>query len=293
MPTRSCRLLLVLAGAGCAHVPPPSSVPPDADAALGRMRATLANCNAVQATAKIDRLGEGGRVRGDLMLFALRPQSLRMDAVSPFGVAIATLTSDGTAFAFSDWRNKVHYVGPASACNIARLTGVAVPAHVLVDLLRGEAPVLKHEGAGARMVWDAHGHWTIEIDSTRQSSERIELAPRPDDWNKPWQEQALRVLDVRVVQQGYVLYHAQLSEHAPAPMAGPRVDPDHLEPDLPPSGPPCSAELPRKIHVEIPEPESDVRLQYQQLSWNPPLPAGTFEQAPPPGMRIEPVECDH
>jgi hypothetical protein len=255
------------------------------------MRATFVCGNAVQANAKIDHFGEQGRVRGDLMLFAARPARIRMDAVSPFGVALATLTSDGSRFKLADLRDKVFYVGPASACNIARLTTVPVPGHVLVDLLRGEAPILKHAPEGTTIAWNAGGYWVLGIASSREAREEIHLAPRPDDWTKPWQQQRMRVLDVRVVQQGYVLYHAELGDHAAAPTAGPRVDPDNLEPPIPPSGPACDAELPRKIHVEVPTPTSDVRFQYQQLSWNPPLPDGVFDQAPPQGMRVENVTC--
>ena len=102
----------------------------------------------------------------------------------------------------------------------------------------------------------------------------------------------MRVLDVRILQQGYLLYHAELAGHSPAATAGPRVDPDNLEPPLPPSGPPCDAEVPRKIHVEVPVPASDLRFQYQQLSWNPPLPPGTFELPIAPGMLIETVSCE-
>jgi hypothetical protein len=255
------------------------------------MHATFACGNAVQANAKIDHFGEQGRVRGDLLLFAARPARIRMDAVSPFGVTLATLTSDGSRFALADLRNKVFYRGPASACNIARLTTVPVPGHVLVDLLRGEAPVLKHATEGTTIGWNTGGYWVLGIASSREAREEIHLTPHPDDWRKPWQEQRMRVLDVRVVQQGYVLYHAELGEHARAPTAGPRVDPDNLEPPIPPSGPVCDAEVPRKIHVEVPVPSSDVRFQYQQLSWNPPLPDGAFDQAPPQGMRVEDVTC--
>ena len=35
--------------------------------------------------------------------------------------------------------------GPASACNLARLTQVPVPGHALVYLLRGEAPLLARD----------------------------------------------------------------------------------------------------------------------------------------------------
>jgi hypothetical protein len=285
-------LAALLACGGCVRVAPPASSPPTADAALERMRATLTCGNAVQANAKIDHFGEQGRVRGDLMLFAARPARIRMDVVSPFGVALATLTADGMRFSLADLRNKVFYVGPASACNIARLTTVPVPAHVLVDLLRGEAPVLRHVPATTTIAWDSGGYWVLGIPSSREAREEIHLAPRPEDWAKPWQSQRMRVLDVRVVQQGFVLYHAELGDHAPAPTAGPRVDPDHLEPPIPPSGPACDAEIPRKIHVEVPVPTADVRFQYQQLSWNPPLPDGVFEQPPSPGMRVEPVTCE-
>jgi outer membrane lipoprotein-sorting protein len=285
--------LPMVAGCACSPIAPPPSSPPTADAALARMRATFACGNAIQASAKIDHFGEQGRVRGDLMLFAARPARIRMDVVSPFGVALATLTTDGSRFALADLRERRFYVGTASACNIARLTTVPVPGHVLVDLLRGEAPVLRHAPEGSAIGWSPDGYWVLAISSTREAREEIHLAPRPEDWTKPWDQQRMRVLDVRVEQQKYVLYHAELSEHAGAPTAGPREDPDGIDPPVPPSGPPCDAEIPRKIHMEVPDPDSsDVRFQYQQLSWNPPLPAGTFEQPVPAGVPVDPVKCE-
>jgi hypothetical protein len=286
-------LLVMESAVACVHVAPPASVPPTADAALVRMHATFACGNAIQANAGIDHFGEHGRVRADLMLFAARPARLRMDVVSPFGVELATLTSDGRRFALMDLRDKTFYEGPAAACNIARLTTLPVPGHVLVDLLRGEAPVLKHDPAAATMTWDSHGWWVLSIPSTVGASEEIHLAPRPDDWQKPWADQRMRVLEVRVTQQGYELYHAELSDHAPAPTAGPREDPDALpgEPAIPPSGPTCDAEVPRRIHVEVPYPEADVRFVTTRLTWNPPLPEGTFTQPVPPGVRVQDVTC--
>jgi hypothetical protein len=278
--------------AGCARVAPPPSSPPTADAALSRMHATFSCGNAIQASAKIDHFGEQGRIRADLLLFAARAERIRMDIVSPFGVAVATLTSDGARFALADLREKRFYTGRASACNLARLTTLPVPAHVLVDLLRGEAPVLVHDPAGTSIAWSTDGYWVVTIPSTRDAHEEIHLAPRPDDWGLPWDRQRLRVLDVRVAQQGFLLYHAELRGHGGAATAGPREDPDNLAPPIPPSGPTCDTEIPRKIHVEVPNPEADVRFQYEQVSWNPPLPEGTFVQAPPPGMRVEDVTCD-
>jgi hypothetical protein len=256
------------------------------------MRASFSCGNAVQANGKIEDYVSIIKVQADVMLFAARPSRLRMDIVSPFGVALATLTSDDDKFALADFHDKRFFVGPAAACNIARLTRVPVPAYVLVELLRGEAPVLKHDAQGATMVWDPHGYWTLSIPSTRGAQEWIHLAPRPEDWSLPWDRQRMRVLDVRVVQQGFELYHATLADHAGAPTAGPRVDPDNLAPPLPPSGPVCDAEVPRKIRLQVPDPSADVHLSYDTLFWNPPLPEGTFAQPVPPGMRPEAVNCE-
>jgi hypothetical protein len=278
---------------GCApHVAVPPSAPPNADAALARMHAAFACGNAVQGSGPIDQYILIGRVRAQSMLFAARPGRLRMDIVSPFGVALATLTANDQRFSLADLRDKHFYVGPAAPCNLARLTQVPVPAYVLVELLRGEAPVLRHDGTQATMAWDFHGYWTVSIASTRDAHEEIHLAPRPEDWARPWDQQRLRVLDVRVVQQGFELYHAELDGHAPAPTSGPREDPDNLAPPVPPSGPQCDAEIPRSIHLYVQDPKADVRLQYDQVVWNPPLPEGTFEQAPPPGMHPEEVLCE-
>ncbi len=286
-------LLPLAALTGCAvHVAAPASSPPPADDAIARMRATYACAPALQAAAKIDHFGSHGRVRADLMLFAARPASLRMDVFTPFGLNLATLTSDGKRFALADTRDKTFYFGPATACNIARLTTLPVPGYVLVDLLQGEAPVLRHIPAETMLAWDDHGYWVVSIAGHNESHEEIRLAPRSEDWGKPWTEQRVRVLDVRVVQQGYVLYHAELSDQASAPTAGPRVDPDRIDPPIPPSGPVCDAEIPRRIHLEIPA-DADVRFSYTEVKWNPPLPAGVFEQPPQAGLREAPVvDCE-
>lgn len=283
----------LLAVSGCARpVSAPPSMPPSADAALARMHASFACGNAVQGNGKLDHYGIVGSVRAEVMLFAARPGRLRLDIVSPFGVAVATLTSNDATFSLADLRDKHFYVGPASACNLARLTSVPVPAFVLVDLLRGEAPVLKHDAQQTTMAWDPHGYWMLTIPSTRGASEEIHLAPRPEDWALPWDRQRMRVLDVRVHQQGYELYHARLDGHAAARTAGPREDPDNLAPPVPPSGPTCDAEIPREVRVEVPSPGNDVRFQYDQIVWNPPLPEGTFEQEAPAGMPSESVMCE-
>ena len=243
--------------------------------------------------AKIDRFGEGGRLRGDLLMFSMWPAKMRLDVIGPMNVGVvSTLTSDNARFALSDMREKRFLAGPAKACNIARLTSVPMPGHVLVSLLRGEAPVLKHEESGASISWSGKGYYVVKIASTRDSEEEIHLAPHPADFGLPWNQQRLRVLDVEVKQQGFVLYHAQLDDHKVADMSKPQVDPEGIDAPIPVSGPTCNAEVPRKIHVEVPNKDEDVLFRYESVTWNPPLAEGVFSQQVQPGMRLENVSCD-
>jgi hypothetical protein len=123
------------------------------------------------------------------------------------------------------------------------------------------------------------------------ADEEIHMAPTDADWDLPWQQQHMRVLEVTVRQSGVVLYHAEMSDHAPAPMGKPRVDPDGIDAPIQPSGPTCNAELPRKIHVEVPSLEEDVQFRYDTVTWNPPLPQNIFTQTAPQGMPTTPVSC--
>ncbi len=283
--------VVVLGSMGCGAAAPPASQVPSAQAALDRLRATGQCENAIQASAKIDHFGQGGRVRGDLLMFAAVPAQMRMDVISPFGATLITLTSDGKTFNLADFKEKRFLRGPATACNIARLTSVPVPPHALVDLLRGQAPVLKHEPGAAQIAWSPKGYYVLTLPSTREAIEELHVVPRVEDWNKPWTDQRMRLLDVEVKQAGAVLYHAELESHAVAPMAKERLDALGLAPPLPPSGPFCDAEIPKRIHLEVPVPNDDVVFRYDEITWNPPLPEGTFVQAAPGGMAVESVDC--
>jgi hypothetical protein len=292
MTTRSIPALGILLGlSGCARSMPPASQVPSGQAALDRLRATGLCEVAIQASAKIEESGEHGRIKSDLLMFAAVPARMRMDALSPFGSTLLTLTSDGGTFSLADFREKRFLKGPASACNISRLTRVPVPPHALVDLLRGQAPILKHDHQGTQVVWKG-GYYVVTLTGTRDATEELHIAPRPDDWAKPWSDQRMRLLDVTVRQHGDVLYHAELSNHGVAAMGKERIDELGVGPSLPPSGPFCDAEIPKHIHLEVPGPNDDVAFRYQEITWNPPLPEGVFRQPTPDGMRAEDVECE-
>ena len=254
------------------------------------MRATTACSRALTSDAKIDYFGRAGRIRGTLLYVVATPDKLRLDVVSPFGATVSTLTSDGQDFALFDLRQKEFLRGPANACNLARFTQVPLPPAALVQLLRGEAPVLKHAPAGASIAWES-GEYVVRIQSTRDASEEIHLRPLEQDYGLPFSAQRVRVTEVRVAQQGIELYRAQLVGHRPAKMSLPRVDPDGLDPPVPVSGPSCQSEVPGRLRLQVPDGDQDVILENVDVSHNPPLAAQVFQQAAPGGVVVRYSPC--
>ena len=254
------------------------------------MRSSTACSRALRGEAKVDYFGEQGRLRGNTLFLARRPESVRIDVFSPFGVMLSTLTANGERFAFLDVKGKDFFQGPANACNVERFLKVPVPPHVLVDLLGGQAPVLVHQDSDATIEWDSD-NYLVRIRSRHEATEEIRFEPAPDDWDRPWQNQQLRVRQVVVAQRGVELYRVELEGHEPARTAPPRVDPDGLEPDLPPSGPPCRAELPRRLRFISPLVDQDVLFLYKDVEHNPPLRRGVFRQEPPPGVEVRYAAC--
>ncbi len=285
-------LLVGLVHSGCCALAacPPASQYPTARAAIDNVRERHACSRGLRGEAKLDYFDASGRVRVDAYYLSAHPQSLRFDLVSPFGTPLSTLTVDRDQFALLDREARVFYVGQANACNVGRFLRVPVPPEVLVQLLAGEAPILVHNPEQSRIAWEG-GRYVVEIESLHGASQRLEFEPFESDFDKPYGEQRLRLIEVAVTQQGVLLYSAQLRDHFPVSTAAPRVDPDGLEADIPPSGPSCRAEIPRRIRFEIPVADRDVVFEQTSAEHNPPLLPNSFTQEQPPGVRRETSSC--
>ncbi len=254
------------------------------------MRASLACSRGLTGEGTFDYLGDEGRIRAKSLYVVARPTRLRFDVVNPLGGVLSTLTSDGFEFAYSDLRARQFLFGPADECNIEQALKVPVPPEALGELLTGMAPILVHRPEGARLAWES-GEYVLGIDGESRAAEEVRLVPRDEDWLLPWQEQRLRVLFVRVSQQGLVLYEARLEEHRSATTAAPRVDPDGLEPVLPPSGPSCNAEVPRRIRFEVPGAGRDIVFIQGDVHHNPPIAPDLFRQIAPAGVTLRRTSC--
>src|SRR5690606_27617603 len=186
-PWRAGALLLPVALAfGCHRAAPPSRFP-TAEAALERMHAAQACSLGVTGEGSLDYFGPRGRVRANMLFLAMLPARVRFDVYSPFGATLSTLTADGERFGLLDLREKVFLRGPANACNIRRFTGVPLPPHALVDLLRGVSPVLVHEPGAATIDWEG-GAYVVRIPSRHRAEQEIRFVPPEADYALPWWE---------------------------------------------------------------------------------------------------------
>jgi hypothetical protein len=284
-----CGVLVALGLTGCPAKPPASQFP-DADRALERLDATFECSRGIGGEAKIDYFGDEGRIRANAMFQAALPERVRIDIFSPFGATLSTLTATESAFKLVDLHNKQYVEGPANQCSVSEFLRIPVPPHVLVQLLGGRAPILVHEPSSINLEWDS-GAYALSIESKHQARQVVRLIPMPQDYDKPWQEQRLRVLSVQVEQEGIALYRAEFHDHKAAKTAPPRQDPDGLEPDVPPSGPMCHAEIPRRIRFEVPGNGQDVVFLHKDVFHNPPLVPTLFQQQAPRGVRKVPSPC--
>jgi hypothetical protein len=280
---------LALALTACGHAPP-RSVFPSADLAIQRMRATTSCSHGVRGESKIEYFAGIVSVRASALYVASRPDRIRIDLFSPFGATLSTLTSDGTDFSLLDFTSKQFFTGPARDCNLTRFLRVPVPALALVALLDGEAPVLVHSPSQASIEWDGSAY-RISVASLHDAHQTIRLEPLSDDYSLPWSQQRVRVREVRVVQRGIELYRANLDDFAVAETAPPQVDPEGIDPDLPPSGPACRAELARRIHIRSEASGQNIVLVQKEVVHNPPLVPGVFKQVAPAWATLNAATC--
>jgi hypothetical protein len=167
---------------------------------------------------------------------------------------------------------------------------VPVPPFALVSLLGGEAPVLVHRPEDATIAWSS-GAYDVRISSLHGASQEIRLEPVPADFDKPWSEQRVRARGVRVVQQGVELYRADLDDFGKVHTAPAKVDPDGIDPTVPPSGPTCDAEVAHRIHIQSEASGQDVILVNHDVFHNPPLDRDLFLQVAPAGTRVRWTTC--
>ena len=239
----------------------PAGPPPDAVAILERARAAHQVPETLSADAKafVDAPENGGRYA--LHVAVRRPQSIRIEALTPLGDPAAVLVADAGRFALLDLRQNVFYRGPASPENLSRLLPAPLRDDELVSLLTGQLPALpgsepisvKREGEGYRLVLS-----TVPPGTTTLRGYLQEVLLGGD----------LRLLEVRrLTSQGELLWEVRLDEHDDS----------------------SGAQVPRLLHLTAPASKTGIDLRLRNLTVGKPPPSGAFLLGAPPGMEVRDV----
>jgi outer membrane lipoprotein-sorting protein len=157
--------------------------PPTADELMAALRGRAEHFKTLRATAKIDYMANGGdRAKIKVALLLSRPAKLRIEADSPLGGALSTITSDGTRFSLLDVRANRFLQGPAKACNVARLARLNIPPDDVVEVLMGGAPL---GGTVKGVSWDPNngGREVLTLAQPDGGTTIIQLDARDKRWD--------------------------------------------------------------------------------------------------------------
>lgn len=261
VPRVACALVVV-ALAGCPKPAVRPYPPPTAEELMAALRGRAEHFKTLRATAKIDYMQNGGdRAKIKVALLLARPAKLRIEADSPLGGALSTLTSDGTQFSLLDVRANRFLQGPAKACNVARLARLNIAPDDVVAVLMGGAPL---DGKIAGASWDPNngGREVLTLGLPDGGKETIQLDAKDKRWDVMRAERRDRAgkLLWRVTNDGWKDREG-----------GVRM-PDVEDVEEPPHG-------------------ADAEIKFRSLEPNLEIDDKLFRLEPPQGVPVEPADC--
>ncbi len=248
--------------AGCPKPAVRPYPPPTAEELMATLRGRAEHFKTLRATAKIDYMQNGGdRAKIKVNLLLARPDKLRIEADSPLGGALSTLTSDGTVFSLLDVRANRFLQGPAKACNVARLARLNIPPADVVAVLMGGAPL---DGKVEGVSWDPNngGREVLTLGLAGGSKETIQLDARDKRWDvmRAEERDAAGKLLWRVTNDGW-------------------KDRDG------------GVRMPDVSDVEEPPHGADAEIKFRSLEPNLEIDDKLFRLDPPQGVPVEPADC--
>lgn len=242
-------LLLLLAG--CATAKVASGPAPSPSALYEQVKDAHKGPSTLTCDAKAFVQAPQNSGRYELHVAVARPDSIRIEALTPVGDPAAVLVATGGKFSLMDLRNNVFYRGPATARNLARLLPVALRPEELVAVLTGAIPDLP---AALPKSSSREGDSTV---LTFESGQTVQTATVGAD---------LRLLQVRrTFGADKLLWEIKLDQHDDA------------------SG------LALLLQFSAPEVKTQVDLRLRNLTTGKELPKTAFELAVPKGIRVEEV----
>lgn len=267
--------------AGCSGACP--NVPiTDARAAVNSHRSLHRTLSVMRGEARVDQRGPEGRIRGTVLFFVSRPESVRFDAMTQFGPA-ATLTADGEEFQLFDQREGRFLTGPACPANLGRLLGIRMRGEELARFLVGDSPIIE----GERSIRCEGGEgYVVGVEGAEGQRQVLVYTVRPGDEEAPPAEQHLRLRRSELFRaDGGLDWRVSFDDH--------EIQDDPLDTSEA-GGEGRGVALPMRVRFEDPDREIDtlLRVQSVRILEAEDVPPGAFHQDTPPGLEAEWVACE-
>ena len=265
--------LVVLAVlAGCHGMPKPAQPFTSARQALDVHRLARAEIGAMRGEARVDQRGDEGRIKGTVLMFVMRPNRVRFDAMTQFGPA-AILTSDGDRFAYSDLRKQRFLTGETCPYNIARLLNVPLTVEQTTELLLGGTPVLP--GARAAIGWHPDGYYHVRLRTDSGARQELDYTISEHDRELPPSRQSLQLRRSEVYDtKGRTVWRMTYDDYRQVRRGTYTVG------------------MPFEVRVEQPAAGRDTLIRFKEITLDPAIPGNAFEQTPRGGMEIEEAACE-
>lgn len=255
-------LLLALAALCCtacpSRFPAPADEITDPEVILASLRAREGQVDALTAALSSEIWKGDERVRLRQLIAVKSPDQLRIDTLSPFDQPLSTLVSDGRVLSVYSLEERSFLQGAATAANLSRLLPLRLEPSELVSMLRGGAPLIRHDEA--LVSWDdtVGAYLLTLVGGPQRQTLHIEPA-------------GLRPIRARLQRSGRTVYDARFGDYVDTPdlRTGPAV--------------------PRRMRFEVPSETLSVELQVREVELGADIPDDAFRLEPPRGIPVEPL----
>lgn len=268
-------LALFVFGCGGVSYPRPNFPHEDADAVVRSLGQSREAVVALRAEARVEQRGEGGRLRGTVMMFVERPSSVRFDVMTQFGPA-AILTSHGEQFRLLDLRENRFLQGRTCPSNLAKLLGVSLSSEQMVGVLFGAAPEVPISSRSVTVGGDGLYHVVEQLEGGGR--QELDLTIRESDRDAAPERQVLSLVRVeRFGPNGERLFRVGYEGRTERSTGGTTGE---------------SLGFPDVVTFEDFQRDRTVRIRFVSMDVNVEVPANAFIQEPPPGVTAEEAACE-
>jgi outer membrane lipoprotein-sorting protein len=250
--------VLILGGCASLRVGPeePKVEPPtpvSADALLSAIDDRSAAVQTFRALAQMHYVGSSDTLAVKEVVAVERPNRLRIEMMSAFGVALQ-IASDGSRLCAYHRGDRTFYRGRATAANLSRFTRLDLELGDVVDLLIGLPPHREWRGRPSIAFERPEGYWRVETSLSDGGSLTV--------WFDP--DSLLPVRATESSATGAVRYTAKYGRYSLV----------------------SGVAMPAAVRFEVPEQETKIDLRYSEVSLNANLAAGLFTFDAPAGSKI-------